>query len=49
VLHRGLAKLQRALISFMLDTHTNEHGYREAYVPCTSRVCSLKRHVLAAA
>jgi seryl-tRNA synthetase len=33
VLHRGLAKLQRALISFMLDTHTNEHGYREAYVP----------------
>jgi seryl-tRNA synthetase len=28
-----LARLQRALISFMLDTHVNEHGYREAYVP----------------
>lgn len=33
VLHGSLAKLQRALISFMLDTHTNEHGYEEAYVP----------------
>jgi len=28
-----LARLQRALIQFMLDTHTSEHGYREAYVP----------------
>jgi seryl-tRNA synthetase len=28
-----LARLQRALIQFMLDTHTGEHGYREAYVP----------------
>jgi seryl-tRNA synthetase len=33
VLHKGLAKLQRALIAFMLDTHTNEHGYRVTYVP----------------
>jgi len=33
VLHGSLARLQRALISFMLDTHTNEHGYREEYVP----------------
>ncbi len=28
-----LARLQRALIQFMLDTHTGEHGYSEAYVP----------------
>ena len=28
-----LARLQRALIQFMLDTHTKEHGYRETYVP----------------
>jgi len=28
-----LARLQRALIQFMLDTHTTEHGYAEAYVP----------------
>jgi seryl-tRNA synthetase len=33
VLHGALARLQRALISFMLDTHTSEHGYQEAYVP----------------
>jgi seryl-tRNA synthetase len=28
-----LARLQRALIQFMLDVHTSEHGYVEAYVP----------------
>ncbi len=28
-----LARLQRALIQFMLDLHTGEHGYIEAYVP----------------
>ena len=28
-----LARLQRALIQFMLDTHTSAHGYTEAYVP----------------
>lgn len=28
-----LARLQRALIQFMLDTHTGEHGYTETYVP----------------
>ncbi|MDH4124672.1 MAG: serine--tRNA ligase [Gammaproteobacteria bacterium] len=33
VLHGALARLQRALITFMLDTHTGEHGYRESYVP----------------
>ncbi len=28
-----LARLQRALIQFMLDTHTEKHGYTEVYVP----------------
>jgi seryl-tRNA synthetase len=28
-----LARMQRALIQFMLDTHTQEHGYVETYVP----------------
>ncbi len=31
---KGLgARLQRALISFMLDFHTTEHGYNEVYPP----------------
>lgn len=29
----SLARLQRALTQFMLDTHVDQHGYREAYVP----------------
>ncbi len=29
----GLARLHRALAQFMLDIHTQEHGYMEAYVP----------------
>ncbi len=33
VLCGGLARLQRALLQFMLDTHTGEHGYEETYVP----------------
>ena len=32
-LNRGLAKLHRALGQFMLDVHTQEHGYTEMYVP----------------
>jgi seryl-tRNA synthetase len=28
-----LARLHRALIQFMLDTHTRDHGYTEVYVP----------------
>ena len=27
------SKLQRALVSWMLDLHTEEHGYEEVYVP----------------
>jgi len=33
VLRGGLARMQRALIQFMLDVHTREHGYEETYVP----------------
>lgn len=33
VMTGGLAKLQRALIQFMLDAHTIEHQYQETYVP----------------
>jgi seryl-tRNA synthetase len=34
VLLKGLlARLQRAIIQLMLDTHTAEHGYNETYVP----------------
>ncbi|PKO72597.1 MAG: serine--tRNA ligase [Betaproteobacteria bacterium HGW-Betaproteobacteria-14] len=33
VMKGAMARLHRALIQFMLDTHTQEHGYREVYVP----------------
>lgn len=33
VLNGPLARLHRALIQFMLDLHTQEHGYQEVYVP----------------
>ena len=33
VLSGPLARMQRALIQFMLDLHTREHGYTEVYVP----------------
>ena len=33
VMKGPLARLQRALIQFMLDTHTADHGYTETYVP----------------
>ncbi len=34
VVMRGqIARLHRALAQFMLDLHTSEHGYTEAYVP----------------
>ena len=33
VLKSDFARLQRSLISFMMDTHINEHGYKEVYVP----------------
>ena len=33
VMRGGFARLHRALIQFMVDTHINEHGYDEVYVP----------------
>ncbi len=33
VMTGGIARMHRALIQFMLDLHTSEHGYTETYVP----------------
>ena len=33
VMRGSLARLHRALIQFMLNTHAQEHGYTEVYVP----------------
>ncbi len=33
LLKGSLARLHRALAQFMLDTHTEQHGYTETYVP----------------
>ena len=33
VMSGGLARMHRALIDFMLDMHSDEHGYQEVYVP----------------
>lgn len=33
VLNSKAAKLQRSLISWMLNTHTEKHGYQELYLP----------------
>ncbi len=33
VMYGDLVRLHRALIHFMIDLHTREHGYREIYVP----------------
>jgi len=33
VMYGNLARLHRALIQFMLNLHTGEHGYSEIYVP----------------
>lgn len=37
-----LAKLQRALTQFMLDTHGDQHGYTETYVPYLVNADSLR-------
>lgn len=41
VLSGGVARLQRALIQFMLDLHTGEHGYQEMYVPYLVNAASM--------
>ena len=33
IMHSGLARLERALAQFMLDMHTQEHGYTEVSPP----------------
>ena len=41
VLKGGVARLHRALAQWMLDTHIEEHGYTEVYVPyMVSDVCA---------
>ncbi len=42
VLNGVLARLQRAIIQFMLDTHTDQHGYSETYVPYLVNADSLR-------
>ncbi|QXP84241.1 serine--tRNA ligase [Methylococcus sp. Mc7] len=42
VLTGPLARLQRALTQFMLDTHAGEHGYVETYVPFLVNADSLR-------
>ena len=42
VLRGPLAHLHRALIQFMLDIHTGEHGYQECYVPYLVNADSLR-------
>jgi len=42
VLQGALAQLHRALIQFMLDLHTREHGYSEVYVPYLVNAASMR-------
>jgi len=49
VMRAGVARLHRSIAQFMLDVHTQEHGYTEAYVPymvsgeCANGVSSLAK------
>ena len=49
VLKKHIARMHRALAQFMLDVHTQEHGYTEVYVPymvtaeCANGVSSLAK------
>lgn len=38
----AIARMHRALIQLMLDTHTQEHGYQEIYVPYIVNADSLR-------
>ncbi len=42
VMRGALARLHRALLQFMLDLHTGEHGYTETYVPYIVNAASLE-------
>ncbi|MBX2849255.1 MAG: serine--tRNA ligase [Acidiferrobacterales bacterium] len=41
VMKGAVAQLHRALTQFMLNTHTQEHGYQEVYVPYLANQTSL--------
>lgn len=41
VYRNGGARLVRALMNFMLDMHTNEHGYEECWVPLLANRASM--------
>ncbi|MGA7986700.1 MAG: serine--tRNA ligase [Burkholderiales bacterium] len=49
VMRAGVARLHRSIAQFMLDVHTQEHGYVETYVPymvsgeCANGVSSLAK------
>ncbi len=42
VMSAGIARLHRALTQFMLDLHSQEHGYTETYVPYIVNAESLR-------
>jgi seryl-tRNA synthetase len=42
VMRGGIARLHRALAQFMLDIHTQEHGYTEVYVPYLVNAMSMR-------
>ena len=42
VMRGNMARMHRALIQFMLNLHTSEHGYEEVYVPYLVNADSLK-------
>jgi len=42
MLRGGVARMHRALVQLMLDTHTQEHGYTEMYVPYIVNAASMR-------
>ncbi len=42
VMSGSVARMHRALIQFMLDVHTDAHGYEEVYVPYIVNAASLR-------
>ena len=42
VMRGGIARLHRALAQYMLDTHTEKHGYTECYTPYMVNADSLR-------
>ncbi len=42
VLRGGIARMHRALVQLMIDTHTLEHGYTEMYVPYIVNAASMR-------